>query len=75
METKIRLDNRYYHLQDQMYKWCKECLGPGYFHFKVKSDARWSMSSMFGNTEFKFVDEKDATMFALRWLNGQNAEL
>ena len=29
---------------------------------------KWAVSSQFGNTTFYFDDDRDATMFSLRWV-------
>jgi hypothetical protein len=60
-----------YHLQQDMIEWCKENfgLGGGWVEDEV---SHWSVSSAFGNTFFKFKREADATLFALRWVNGRD---
>ena len=58
-----------YHQQQEMYSWCEKNLGPGgYYAFtKDPKNAKWSIDSMFGNTNFFFRDSKDAVLFGLIW--------
>jgi len=61
-----------YHTNDVMINWCRKNIDgfggwvyadPGDWH----EGRKWAVSSMFGNTTFYFNDDKDATMFTLRW--------
>ncbi len=59
-----------FHEHREMYDWCESQFGEGgYYAFTKNPDtARWSIDSMFGNTNFFFRDSRDATLFALRWM-------
>jgi hypothetical protein len=63
-----------YHLQGKMQNWCTSQFGPGNWisEREVKDwtgmQVNWTIHSMFGNTYFSFQNEKDAILFALKWL-------
>lgn len=79
MSTSFEFGKDRYHLQKTMIAWCEEHIGPGSWIFNQSpkdwtglsaangEPAVWTISSVFGNTFFAFKDEKDATMFSLRW--------
>ena len=61
-----------YHTIDVMINWCRNNIsGFGGWVFADPDDwdqgRKWAISSQFGNTTFYFNDDKDATMFTLRW--------
>lgn len=71
--TLVEFSKRHYHLNDSMIEWCEINIGknqpgnwvyanPGNWH-----ERNWAISSTFGNTTFYFKNEKDATMFMLKW--------
>lgn len=51
--------DRYHEIQD-MAQWCQENIGAGRY-------PPWAVETRFGNTFFFFVNERDATLFSLRW--------
>jgi hypothetical protein len=56
--------------QDQRYKWCQEQIGKGaYFDSRAFWDpeVKWSVDQSYGNIYFTFRNDRDATMFVLRW--------
>jgi hypothetical protein len=60
-----------YHTNDAMIDWCRKNLGVGGWVFSNPDDwdqgRKWAVSSQFGNTTFYFDDDRDATLFSLRW--------
>lgn len=73
--NEITFNNSYYHLQEEMIKWCQDHIGknPGGTNWVYASpndweERIWCVSSMFGNTSFYFKNPSDATAFSLRWL-------
>lgn len=51
-----------------MEEWCRDNVGQGGWVGRYeREDDRWSIDSMFGNTTFKFKNEKDYVWFLLRW--------
>jgi len=74
---KVQFDKHYYHLQNDMQKWCKEYIGPGGWgnpepindiEYFDRDNLKWYIDCMFGNTFFFFRNDRDATLFMLRWL-------
>jgi hypothetical protein len=63
--TEIQFGKDKYHEVETMIKWCYEHFGEG--GWLAKPGSKWSVDSGFGNTFFIFKNEKDATIFALRW--------
>jgi hypothetical protein len=63
--NKIRFDKRRYHELGEMSQWCRENIGPG--GYIDEPEYLWTMTTMFGETDFIFKDEKHAEWFALRW--------
>ena len=56
--------------QDQRYKWCEAQLGKGaYFDSRAFSDpeVQWAVDQSYGNIYFTFRNDRDATLFTLRW--------
>lgn len=73
---KVQFDKGRYHLQDEMQKWCKAHIGPGEWgnpepindiEYFDRKGVKWCIDCMFGNTFFFFRDDRDATMFLLKW--------
>jgi len=53
-----------------MMKWCEDTLGPGRpepGHNWLDGEDVWYTFSWFGYYNFHFKNERDATMFILRW--------
>jgi hypothetical protein len=63
--TVIQFGKGRYHEIETMIKWCYEHFGGG--GWLPSPGCSWSVESAFGNTFFIFKNEKDATIFALRW--------
>jgi hypothetical protein len=63
--TEINISKRRYPELTVMIVWCRENIGPG--GYIQNDDDPWSIVTNFGNSIFSFVNERDATMFALRW--------
>jgi hypothetical protein len=63
--TEIHFGKGRYHEIETMVKWCYEHFGDGGWLADPKCS--WAVGSAFGNTFFSFKNEKDATIFALRW--------
>ena len=62
---KFHFDKDRYHEQREMVRWCEQNFGlGGYF---PEPNQRWRWDSMFGSTFFYFKDERDATLFSLKW--------
>lgn len=59
----------HYHLHNEMILWARANIGPGGWRKPSKElwGDTWGIIIAFGNQEWYFVDEKHATMFALRW--------
>ena len=59
-----------YHDQAEIRQWIEDSFGPGKYGAEAASEgiSTWSWETQFGNTYYYFVNEEDATMFALRWL-------
>lgn len=65
---EVKIDRDYYHLQAEMERWCTANIGSGMWgDLKKMPDCVWSISSMFGQTTFTFKENKQASMFLLRW--------
>ena len=57
-----------YHLHTEMIEWARENIGPGGWRVPSKTwGDTWGIVIHFGNQDWYFVDEHDATMFALKW--------
>lgn len=62
-----------YHQNRAMEQWCEKNIGPGCWAFgkantwQGMDDKLWTIDSMFGNTTFSFKNDKDCTLFLLRW--------
>lgn len=54
-----------YHEREDMIAWCRDNIGRGgYIPHEYNS---WEIDTIFGNSTFRFKNEKDAIMFTLRW--------
>lgn len=68
--TKVQFGKDHYHLQNEMIEWCKKYISPNYGWRKPDKERwgdDWGIVSMFGNSFFYFIEERNATLFALRW--------
>jgi len=63
--NQITFDNTRFHLNRDMEDWCNKHIGKG--GWLREDDDMWNINSIFGNTTFKFKNEKDYTWFVLRW--------
>jgi len=65
---EVGFDNTRYHQQDEMIQWCRKHIGPGGWEHTIDHvEGIWCVYSMFGNTWFKFDEDKHAVLFKLRW--------
>ena len=65
-EHEIKIGKDRYHELSDMSRWCSRQFGPGGY---LKHQANvWYMETAFGNSVFRFKQERDATAFALKWL-------
>ncbi len=64
---ELQFDKDRYHLQRDMVQWCEQNLGPGGYTGVDPYTSTWSWNSMFGSTFFYFKNERDATLFSLKW--------
>ena len=79
MTVVVEFGKSQYHLQSQLMAWCEANVGPGRWAFEQAPKdwdnykthggefALWTISSAYGNTFFAFKNEKDATLFSLKW--------
>jgi hypothetical protein len=65
--VEIQFGKDQYHLQRDMVRWCEQNLGPGGYTGVDPYNHSWSWNSMFGSTFFHFKNERDATLFSLKW--------
>lgn len=65
MEVEVHFGKDWYHRQNDMIAWCHENLGDG--GWLARPDNSWAVECAFGNTFFKFKNEQDAVLFALKW--------
>jgi hypothetical protein len=63
--NSITFGKERYHLNGAMEYWCADHIGKG--GWLREYDDMWNINSIFGNTTFKFKNEKDYTWFVLRW--------
>jgi len=57
--------------QEPLEQWCREMLGPkAEFRDQVSDEYPWTFSWRAGRTVWHFAREESATMFRLRWCNG-----
>lgn len=69
--TELKLGREYYHLQREIMDWCYKNIGNGDWADKGMMEDRnfkWGVSSMFGNTFLTFRDDRDASLFVLKWM-------
>lgn len=64
MTYEITFGKDKYHLINDMVTWCYENFGDG--GLLANHDNSWAAESAFGNTFFKFKNEHDLSLFALR---------
>ena len=63
--NQIKFNNKYYHLNSDMQKWCEENVGQG--SWSCRTGDMWNIYSMFGTTTYTFINEEDLNRFKLRW--------
>jgi hypothetical protein len=68
----VETTRRTFHLRGEMASWCVATFGDSRYWVWNKPKTwegmgDWCMSSAFGNTEFYFKNEADATLFSLKW--------
>ena len=66
--TEFSFGKDQYHLQNEIRAWCRGHFGPGMWMNPKGQTQTWGWESAFGNTHYFFKNEKDATIFALRWM-------
>lgn len=65
----IKFGKDRYHLNTEMYEWLVNNLGPGgWYKQAIDVNHRWAWESAFGNTTYHFREDRDATMFILKWV-------
>ena len=55
-----------YHQLVEICNWCEENIGVGGY-YNGAPGWQWSLSTVFGYSEFSFRREEDAALFILRW--------
>jgi hypothetical protein len=72
MSVEIKLGREYYHRIREIEKWCETNVGLGDWaalsDFREDKNLQWSINQQFGYTFVRFRQERDATLFTLRWL-------
>jgi ABC-type uncharacterized transport system ATPase subunit len=63
--TEINISKRRYHELGDMIAWCRVIIGTG--GYIMNDDDLWGIVTVFGESKFFFVEERDATAFTLRW--------
>ncbi len=75
MTPVVTFGNSSYHLQREMILWCEERFGRGTWVSHTPETwtglPNWTVHTIFGNTTFSFRDNRDATIFALKWSNNE----
>lgn len=61
--TEIIMNRDHYIKHTEIFNWCSETFGDGY-----QKEHRWSVTITFGHQVYQFTDEKDATLFVLKWV-------
>lgn len=65
----VKFGKDHYHLNEDMYEWLLHNIGQGgWYKQAIDAEHRWAWESHFGNTTYYFKNDKDASMFVLRWL-------
>ena len=65
-DHSIDLDKTRYHEREDMIQWCRDNIGRGGY---IPHDYNvWEIDTIFGNSTFRFRNQQDAVLFALRWL-------
>jgi hypothetical protein len=73
MTIEVRFGKDRYHQHKEMIDWCMLNIGEGGWTYDTPKlwagmDPRiWVIHCTFGNTVFAFKEEKDASMFILKW--------
>jgi len=69
---ELRLGREYYHRLRDIERWCRDNVGDGDWaprsEFREDQNLQWSINQIFGHTYVRFRRDRDATMFALKWL-------
>ena len=65
--TTIGFGKRWYHLHDQMIKWCLQNVGPGGWIESEEPEQAWLITCNFGNTKFYFANSEDALAFKFKF--------
>lgn len=63
IELKLDRDT-HYHRHIEIGEWCDKHIGT----MNAESELRWYRKFVFGTQFYYFKNEKDAALFALRWL-------
>jgi hypothetical protein len=64
-EHQITFNRSKYHLISKMEQWCSTTIGTGGWLYK--QDDLWNVTSIFGNTTFKFKQHSHYMLFLLKW--------
>jgi hypothetical protein len=73
MTFEVRFGKDRYHQHLEMTDWCTANIGYGGWTYETPKDwsgmgtKLWVIHCTFGNTVFAFKEEKDASMFILKW--------
>lgn len=67
--VSIRRDDEFHKRKfGEMKKWCEQAIDPFGGEYTINLDWKWSVIVNITHAKFYFKDEKDATMFMLKWL-------
>lgn len=66
---QLSYSKAHYHLHNDMIRWARENIGPGGWRVPSKElwGDTWGIVINFGNQDWYFIRDEDATVFALRW--------
>lgn len=68
--TELALDRKYYHLHTEMIEWARKNIGTGGWRRpNTERGDTWGLIIAFGHQQWYFINEKDAMIFTLKWIN------
>ena len=69
---ELKLGREYYHRLRDMEQWLDSNIGLGDWaalsEFLDNGNLQWSINQIFGYTYIRFRQERDATLFTLKWM-------